>query len=54
MYVYTFDGFAFQLNLLSLIIHEIRVKSGHRMWTEDYTMTDELNPRHISYNVIDE
>lgn len=24
------------------------------MWSEDYTMTDELNPGCISYNVIDD
>lgn len=57
MYVYTVGGFVFQRDPLVVIDYawaQNWVKSGHRMWSEDYTVTDELNPRRISYSVIDE
>lgn len=46
MNVHTVGGFAFQLDLLVVIDcawAQSWVKSGHRMWSEDCTVTDELN-----------
>lgn len=58
MYVYTVNGFAFQLDCWGCywlcMRSEQSKKWTHRMWSEDYTMINELKHGRINYTVIDE